>query len=146
MLKRLMLNTWFYHHWFHCNTLLLVIFHAVAIWIYYFSVEYGSITLSSFFFNKPNAPTQCMASAHTSSSINSSMAWGRFTNVSRALQKNLAKMYNARNHIYSENFKLNILESSQNVSETPPGLYHHYASNVTIKPIGYFSRLLDCGK
>ena len=78
-----------------------------------------------------------------------------FTNVSQALQNNLAKIYNASNHIYGENFKLklctcaqsmalgtrtkfqfemligsaisathkfreNILESSQNVSETTP--------------------------
>ena len=27
-----------------------------------------------------------------------------FTNVSRALQNNTAKIYNARNHIYGENF------------------------------------------
>ena len=31
---------------------------------------------------------------------------GCFTNVSRALQNNLAKIYNARNNIYAENFKL----------------------------------------
>ena len=78
-----------------------------------------------------------------------------FTNVSRALQNNPVKIYNARSQIYSENFKLklcmcakslalgtrtkfqleilirnaiyathkfreNILESSRNVSETPP--------------------------
>ena len=29
-----------------------------------------------------------------------------FTNVSRALQNNFAKIYNARNNIYAENFKL----------------------------------------
>ena len=81
---------------------------------------------------------------------------GCFTNVSRALQNNFAKIYNASNHMYGENFKLklctcaqsmalgtrtkfqiemligsaisvthkfreNILESSRNVSETPPG-------------------------
>ena len=40
------------------------------------------------------------------------MAWlfeepgGCFTNFSRALQNNLAKIYNASNHIYGENFKL----------------------------------------
>ena len=81
---------------------------------------------------------------------------GCFTNVLRALQNNLAKIYNARNNTYAENFKLklctcaqsmalgtrtkfqleiliirstilviykfreNILESSRNVSETPP--------------------------
>ena len=69
-----------------------------------------------------------------------------FTNVSRALQHNLAKIHNARNHIYGKNFKLKlcvcpkfqleilirstisaihkfqeyILESSRNVSETTP--------------------------
>ena len=31
---------------------------------------------------------------------------GCFTNVSRALQNNLGKIYNARNNIYAENFKL----------------------------------------
>ena len=80
---------------------------------------------------------------------------GCFTNVSRTLQNNLAKIYNVRNHIDGENFKVklctcaqsmalctrtkfqlemlirsvisathtfreNILESSQNVSETTP--------------------------
>ena len=82
---------------------------------------------------------------------------GCFTNVSRALQNNLAKIHNTGNQIYVENFKLklctcvqsmalgtgtkfqleilitstistihtfreNILESSRNVSETPPWL------------------------
>ena len=82
---------------------------------------------------------------------------GCFTNVSRALQNNFAKIYNARNNIYAENFKLNlctcaqshalgtctkfqlellmrrtilviykfwenVLESSQNIRETPPWL------------------------
>ena len=77
----------------------------------------------------------------------------------RALRNNLAKMYNARNHFYAENFNLkfctcaqsialdtrtkfqieilirntisaihkfreNILESSRNVSETTPRLFH----------------------
>ena len=74
---------------------------------------------------------------------------GCFINVSRALQNNLPKIDNARNHIYSENsnlklcvlgtrtkfqieilircaipaihkFRENILESSRNVSETTP--------------------------
>ena len=84
-----------------------------------------------------------------------------FTNVSRALQNNLAKIYKARNNIYAENFKLklgtcvqsmalgtrtkfqleilirsmilviykfleNILESSRNVSETPPWIFHEF--------------------
>ena len=87
--------------------------------------------------------------------LNSLGPGGCFSNVSRALQNNLAKIYNASNHIYGENFKLkpcacaqsmalgtrtkfqlemligsaisathkfreNILESSQNVSETTP--------------------------
>ena len=38
---------------------------------------------------------------------------GCFTNASRALQRNLAKIYNARNHIYSENFKLKICTCAQ---------------------------------
>ena len=33
---------------------------------------------------------------------------GCFTNVSRALQNNLAKIHNTRNHIYGENFKLKL--------------------------------------
>ena len=33
---------------------------------------------------------------------------GCFTNVSRALQNNLAKIHNTRNHIYDENFKLKL--------------------------------------
>ena len=71
---------------------------------------------------------------------------GCFTNVLRTVQNNIAKIHNAGNHIDSENFKLNlctstkfqleilirstisainkfrenILESSWNVSETPP--------------------------
>ena len=80
---------------------------------------------------------------------------GCFTNVSQALQRNLAKIHNAKNPIYGENFKLKlcmcaqshalgthtkfqleilirstifaihkfrekILESSRNVSKTPP--------------------------
>ena len=76
---------------------------------------------------------------------NDAAAGGCFTNVSRALQNNLAIIHNTRNHIYGENFKLklctcaqsmallitstisaihkfreNILESSWNVSETTP--------------------------
>ena len=38
---------------------------------------------------------------------------GCFTNASRALQRNLAKICNARNHIYSENFKLKICTCAQ---------------------------------
>ena len=38
---------------------------------------------------------------------------GCFTNVSRALQNNLAKIYNARNHIYGENFKLKLCTCAQ---------------------------------
>ena len=33
-------------------------------------------------------------------------AGGCFTNVSRALQNNIAKIYNASNHIYGNNFRL----------------------------------------
>ena len=38
---------------------------------------------------------------------------GHFTNFSRALQNNLAKTYNARNHIYGENFKLKLCTCAQ---------------------------------
>ena len=36
-----------------------------------------------------------------------------FTNVLRALQNNLAKIYNARNHIYGENFKLKFVHANK---------------------------------
>ena len=36
-----------------------------------------------------------------------------FTNFSRALQNNLAKIHNARNHIYGENFKLKLCMCAQ---------------------------------
>ena len=38
---------------------------------------------------------------------------GCFTNVSPALQNNLAKIYNAKNHIYGENFKLKVFTYAQ---------------------------------
>ena len=41
---------------------------------------------------------------------------GCFTNVSRALQNNLAKIYNVRNNIYAENFKLQICTCAQSMS------------------------------
>ena len=41
---------------------------------------------------------------------------GCFTNVLRALQNNLAKICNARNHIYVENFKLKLCTCAQNMS------------------------------
>ena len=44
------------------------------------------------------------------------MSGGCFTNVSRALQNNLAKIYNAKNHIYSENFKLKFCTCAQSMA------------------------------
>ena len=41
---------------------------------------------------------------------------GCFTNVSRALQNNIAKMYNARNNIYAENFKLKSCTCAQSMA------------------------------
>ena len=41
---------------------------------------------------------------------------GCFTNVLRALQNNLAKIYNARNHIYSEKFKLKLSTYAQSIA------------------------------
>ena len=38
---------------------------------------------------------------------------GCFTNISRALQNNLAKIYNVGNHIYVENFKLKLCTCAQ---------------------------------
>ena len=36
---------------------------------------------------------------------------GCFDNVSRTVQNNLVKIYNARNHIFGEKFKLKLAES-----------------------------------
>ena len=41
---------------------------------------------------------------------------GCFTNVSRALQNNLAKIYNASNHICGENFKLKLCTCAQSMA------------------------------
>ena len=41
---------------------------------------------------------------------------GCFTNVSRALQNNLAKIYNARNDIYNENFMLKLCTCAQSMA------------------------------
>ena len=41
---------------------------------------------------------------------------GCFTSVSRALQNNLAKIYNARNDIYGENFKLKLCTCAQSMA------------------------------
>ena len=38
---------------------------------------------------------------------------GCFTNVSRTLQNNLAKIHNTGNHIYGENFKLKLYTCAQ---------------------------------
>ena len=39
-----------------------------------------------------------------------------FINVSRALQNNLAKIHNTRNHIYGENFKLKLCACAQSMA------------------------------
>ena len=41
---------------------------------------------------------------------------GCFTNVSRALQNNLVKIHNTRNHIYGENFKLKLRTCAQSMA------------------------------
>ena len=41
---------------------------------------------------------------------------GCFTKVSRALQNNVAKIHNARNHIYGENFMLKLCTCAQNIA------------------------------
>ena len=41
---------------------------------------------------------------------------GCFTNVSWALQNNLAKIYNANNHIYGANFKLKLCTCAQSMA------------------------------
>ena len=41
---------------------------------------------------------------------------GCFTNVSRALQNNLAKIYIARNNVYAENFKLQLCTCAQSMA------------------------------
>ena len=89
---------------------------------------------------------------------------GCFTNVSRALQNNLAKIHNTRNHIYGENFKLklgtrtkfqleilttstisaihifreNSLESSWNVSETTPSQRWIHLTKASDAELWYF--------
>ena len=45
---------------------------------------------------------------------------GRFTNVSRALQNNLAKINNARNYIYGENSKLKLCTCAQSMALGTP--------------------------
>ena len=44
------------------------------------------------------------------------LSGGCFTNVSRALQNNLAKIYNARNNISVENFKLKLCTGAQSMA------------------------------
>ena len=41
---------------------------------------------------------------------------GCFTNISRALQNDIVKIYNARNHIYGENFKLKYCYCAQSMA------------------------------
>ena len=41
---------------------------------------------------------------------------GCFTNVLRALQNNLPKIYNVRNNIYAENFKLKLCTCAQSIA------------------------------
>ena len=41
---------------------------------------------------------------------------GCFTNISRALQNNLSKIHNTRNHIYGENFKLKLCACAQSMA------------------------------
>ena len=41
---------------------------------------------------------------------------GCFTNVPRALQNNLAKIHNTRNHIYDQNFKLKLCTCAQSMA------------------------------
>ena len=43
-------------------------------------------------------------------------AGGCFTNVSWALQNNFAKIYNAKNNIYAENFKLELCTCVQSMA------------------------------
>ena len=43
-------------------------------------------------------------------------AGGCFTKVSRALQNNLSKKHNTRNHIYGENFKLKLCACAQSMA------------------------------
>ena len=62
----------------------------------------------------------CRSSKVNNNSENISMGslvpGGCITNVSRALQNNLAKIYNARNNIYAENFKLKLCTCAQSMA------------------------------
>ena len=44
------------------------------------------------------------------------MSGGCFTNISRALQNNLVKIHNTRNHIYGDNFKLKLCTCAQSMA------------------------------
>ena len=48
--------------------------------------------------------------------INIIQSGGCFSNILWALQNNLVKMYNVRNHIYSENFKLKLCTCAQSMA------------------------------
>ena len=50
---------------------------------------------------------------------------GCFTNVSRALQNNLAKIHNARNHSYVENFKLKFCTRAQSMALGTRAKFQH---------------------
>ena len=84
-----------------------------------------------FYFNASVFTRWMISTGHIT--INHNHIMTGFTNVSWALQHNIAKIYNATNHIYGEmligstisathKFRENILESSQNVRETTPWL------------------------
>ena len=60
---------------------------------------------------------------------------GCFTNVSRALQNNLAKIYNARNNIYADNFKLKLCTCAQSMAWA-----HVQSFSLKFSPEGLFLR------
>ena len=66
-------------------------------------------------------------------------AGGCVTNVSRALQNNLAKIHNAENHIHGENFKLKLCTCAQSMAlSTRTKFQHEILIRTTISVIHKF--------
>ena len=69
-----------------------------------------------------------------------SQSWGCFTNVSRTLQNNLAKIHNTRNHIYGANCTLKLCTSAYKVSAW--NFHHKYNFCNTQISREYFGELV----
>ena len=58
----------------------------------------------------------CMINIMVADDLTTKESRRYFTNVLQALQNNLAKIYNARNHIYGKNFKLELCTCAQSMA------------------------------